>query len=141
MPDVPLTTFLLLLGAALLGGLANALAGGGTFLVFPALLFAGLDSVVANATSAGAMLWGGVASAWVYRVGSVYEPKLLRGLMAASVVGGVTGSVLLLLTPSDRFSRMVPFLMLGAALVFTFSDQLSRWGHVTRRRARRTGSD
>lgn len=125
---MPLTTFLLLLGAAFLGGLANALAGGGTFLVFPALLFAGLDPIVANATSAGAMLWGGIASAVVYRVGSVYKPALLRGLLAASVAGGISGSVLLLITPSARFARLVPFLMLGAALIYTFSDRLAAWG-------------
>lgn len=127
LPDTSLTNFLLLLSAALAGGLANALAGGGTFLVFPALVFAGLDPIVANATSAASMLPGGAASAWVYSKGSRYEPRLLRWLMLASVAGGITGSTLLLLTPSDRFARVVPYLMLSAAVVFTFADPIGRF--------------
>lgn len=109
-----------------MGGLANALAGGGTFLVFPALLLTGLDPIVANATSAGTMLPGGAASAWVYRRGSFYDRTLLRALIAASIAGGISGSVLVLLTPSARFARLVPYLMLSAAVVFTFSEQIAR---------------
>lgn len=113
------------MGTALVGGFANALAGGGTFLVFPALLFAGLDSIVANATAASVMMPGGIASMLVYRQGSTYEPKLLRGLMTSSILGGITGSVLVLLTPSARFSSLVPYLMLSAALVFSFSERIA----------------
>jgi uncharacterized membrane protein YfcA len=72
------------------------------------------------------MFPGGVASAWVYRKGSNYDPALLRGLIAASIAGGILGSVLVLLTPSARFARLVPYLMLSAAVVFTFSEQLAR---------------
>lgn len=114
------------MATSLIGGFANALAGGGTFLVFPALLFAGLDSIVANATAASVMMPGGIASMLVYRQGSSYEPKLLRALMISSILGGITGSVLVLLTPSQRFSALVPYLMLSAALVFTFSEQIAR---------------
>ena len=116
----------MLLSTALIGGIANALAGGGTFLVFPALVLTGLDPIVANATSAATMLPGGAASAWVYRKGSIYDTKLLRALMAASMLGGLTGSILVLLTPSARFARLVPYLMLSAALVFTFSKQIAQ---------------
>lgn len=127
MPDISIPSFLLLLSTALIGGTANALAGGGTFLVFPALMFVGrLDSIVANATSAGTMLPGGAASAWVYRKGSKYDKRLLWGLVAASAAGGIVGSSLVLLTPSARFAKLVPYLMLSAALVFTFSEQIAR---------------
>ena len=57
---------------------------------------------------------------------SSYEPKLLRALMISSILGGITGSVLVLLTPSQRFSALVPYLMLSAALVFSFSEQIAR---------------
>lgn len=126
LPDISLTSFLILIGASLVGGLANALAGGGTFLVFPALLLTGMDSIVANATAASVMMPGGVASMLVYRQGTTYDSKLLRNLMIASILGGITGSVLVLLTPSQRFSQIVPYLMLSAALVFTFSERIAR---------------
>ncbi len=126
LPDISIPQFLLLLSTALIGGLANALAGGGTFLVFPALVITGLDPIVANATSAATMLPGGAASAWVYRKGSTYDRTLLRALIAASIAGGITGSVLVLLTPSARFARLVPYLMLSAALIFSFSKQIAR---------------
>jgi uncharacterized membrane protein YfcA len=122
--DVSLTSFLLLLAAALTGGVANALAGGGTFLVFPTLLLAGLDSIGANATSAATMLPGGIASAWVYR--RPYDPQLVRALVLISIAGGITGSTLLLLTPNERFTRIVPYLMLGAAVLFTFAGPIQR---------------
>ncbi|MEO5923403.1 MAG: sulfite exporter TauE/SafE family protein [Bryobacteraceae bacterium] len=126
MPDISISSFLLLLSTALVGGIANALAGGGTFLVFPALVLTGLDPIVANATSAATMLPGGAASAWVYRKGSTYDRTLLRALMVASILGGITGSILVLLTPSARFAKLVPYLMLSAALVFTFSKQIAQ---------------
>jgi uncharacterized protein len=126
LPDISISQFVLLLSTALIGGIANALAGGGTFLVFPALVLTGLDPIVANATSAATMLPGGAASAWVYRKGSIYDGALLRALIAASIAGGITGSILVLLTPSARFARLVPYLMLSAALVFTFSRQIAQ---------------
>lgn len=108
------------------GGMANALAGGGSFLTFPTLLLAGIDPIIANATSAATMVWGGVASLLVYRKGSHYSARLLIPLVLASVIGGITGSVLLLLTPSESFEKLVPFLMLIAATVYTFSEQIGR---------------
>ena len=126
LPAISIASFAVLLSTALIGGVINALAGGGTFLVFPALLLSGLDPIKANATSAATMLPGGVASAWVYRSGSLYSRKMLQVMMAASVAGGITGSILVLMTPSDRFARVVPFLMLAATLVYTFSEQIAR---------------
>ena len=116
-----------MLAASLAAGVANALAGGGTFMIFPALLFAGVDPIMANATSSVITMPGGIVSAVVYR-GTTDDPrKLFWTLILISVTGGVAGSQLLLHTPTDRFSKVVPYLMIGAALVFTFSDQLHRF--------------
>jgi uncharacterized membrane protein YfcA len=117
-------SWIILLAAATAAGIANALAGGGTFLTFPALVFAGIDPIMANATSSVITLPGGIASALVYR--RPVTGKLFWILVLISVAGGVAGSQLLLRTPSERFSKLVPFLMIGAALVFTFSNQIQR---------------
>jgi uncharacterized protein len=98
------------------------LAGGGTFLIFPALVFAGVDPIMANATSSVITLPGGIASALVYR--RPVTGRLFWILVLISVAGGVAGSQLLLHTPSERFSKLVPFLMIGASLVFSFSNRL-----------------
>jgi uncharacterized membrane protein YfcA len=115
-------SWIILLAAATAAGIANALAGGGTFVIFPALVFAGVDPIMANATSSVITLPGGIASALVYR--RPVTGKLFWTLVLISVAGGVAGSQLLLHTPSERFARLVPYLMIGASLVFTFSNQL-----------------
>lgn len=112
------------MAAATAAGVANALAGGGTFMIFPALVFAGVDPIMANATSSVITLPGGIASALVYRSGMTVSRKLFWILVLISVAGGVAGSQLLLHTPSEQFARIVPYLMIGASLVFSFSNQL-----------------
>jgi uncharacterized protein len=120
------TLFLLLL-AALIGGIANALAGGGTFIVFPALLFAGIASVKANATASLVMVPGGIASAWVYRRTLAAQPRsLVIPLVAVSLGGALVGSLLLLNTANATFSALVPWLLLIAATVFSFAPLLRR---------------
>jgi uncharacterized membrane protein YfcA len=114
----------MLLAAATAAGIVNALAGGGTFIIFPALVFAGIDPIMANATSSVITLPGGVASAMVYRSGMTVSRELFWTLVLISVAGGVAGSQLLLHTPSQQFARIVPYLMIGASLVFSFSNQL-----------------
>jgi hypothetical protein len=113
-------TIALLLLAALVAGVANALAGGGTFITSPALLFAGMASVKANATASLVMVPGGIASAWVYR-GTLAEqpPGLVLRLVAVSLVGSAAGSLLLLHTANATFSSLVPWLLLVASAVFT----------------------
>ena len=96
-------------------------------MLFPALVFAGIDPIMANATSSMITVPGGIASAMVYRRGMTVNRKLFWTLIAIAVAGGVIGSQLLLHTPSERFARLVPYLMIGAALVFTFSDRLRRF--------------
>jgi uncharacterized membrane protein YfcA len=116
---------LLLSLAALVGGAANALAGGGQFLVFPALLWAGVASVKANATASLAMLPGGIASAWVYRRKFMGQPRdLILQLVMVSLAGSLAGSLLLLNTGNATFSSLVPWLLLIAATVFTAAPWL-----------------
>lgn len=125
-----MTIFLILLLAALLGGAANALAGGGTFLTFPALLLGGLAPVRANATGSLVLLPGALASAWVYRdtiVQSSMPRRLLWQMLAASLLGSLAGSILLLRTSNATFSTLVPWLLLIATGVFSLAPQLRRW--------------
>jgi uncharacterized membrane protein YfcA len=118
---------IILLAAAALGGAVNALAGGGTFLVFPALLLAGVAAVKANATSSLALLPGVIASAWVYRdaVRSISK-SFIATMAAASLAGSLAGSLLLMYTSNATFSKLVPWLLLMAALVFTAAPRLRK---------------
>jgi uncharacterized protein len=124
-----LTVFLILLLASVLGGAANALAGGGTFLTFPALLLGGMAPVRANATASLVLLPGAFASAWVYRdtIRTSTSPKLLWLMLGASLVGSGAGSALLMMTSNSTFSRLVPWLLLAATLVFSLAPWLRRW--------------
>jgi hypothetical protein len=123
-----MTTFLLIL-AATVGGAANAFAGGGQFIVFPALLFAGVAPVKANATATLAMLPGGIASVWVYRRTVTGQPHgSILPLIAVSLVGSLAGGLLLLNTTNATFSRLVPWLLLVAASVFTAAPRLRSIG-------------
>lgn len=127
MTDGFLAVLPLLLLAAMLGGAANALAGGGTFLTFPALLVAGIAPVSANATASLALVPGAIASAWVFRK-SLHgvAPGFLGSMLAASLIGSLTGSVLLMHTTNATFSRLVPWLLLMAALVFSAAPWLRK---------------
>jgi uncharacterized membrane protein YfcA len=115
--------FLTLVGAA--GGALNAVAGGGTFLAFPALLLAGIPAVAANATCTFALWPGSVASAYAYRHDVDSPPKLLWILSLASVIGGAMGAFLLLHTSNQAFEKLIPALLLFATVVFTFSKVIS----------------
>jgi len=122
-----MTTLLILLVASMLGGAANALAGGGTFLVFPALLLAGVAAVHANATASLALLPGAVASAWVYRdaVRGISK-KFILTMSGASLAGSLVGSLLLMHTSNNTFSKLVPWLLLMAAAVFSAAPWLRK---------------
>jgi uncharacterized membrane protein YfcA len=115
---------LLLAGAGFIAGAMNAAAGGGSFVSFPAMVFAGVPPVYANASSTVALFPGAIASSWAYRkslggIGDVSLPML----MAISMLGGLLGAALLLATPSDAFSMLVPWLLLLATLAFAFGRQ------------------
>ena len=117
----------LLVGAGLLGGAMNAVAGGGSFVTFPALVFAGLPPVAANATSTVALLPGTIASAWVYRSGlSGIGGLSPRVLLPITLAGGLLGAILLLLAPSTIFDAVIPWLLLLATLVFAGGRELAQ---------------
>ena len=113
----------LLFGVALLGGVMNAVAGGGSFLTFPALIVAGVPPISANATNTVALWPGSMASVWAYRREVRGAPHTLL-LSSASLVGGGLGAVLLLHIPSTTFARLIPYLLLLTTLLFAFNRPL-----------------
>ena len=118
-------TALILIGAGLVSGAMNALAGGGSFVSLPALIAAGAPSVSANATSTVALYPGGLASLWVYRAdrGPVCGAPLPL-LAAVTVAGGLLGAVILLKTPASLFDAILPWLLLVATLALAFARRL-----------------
>ena len=118
----------LLLAAAFFAGTLNAVAGGGSFLTLPALIAVGVPSVTANATGTVALLPGYVASILGSREDMEPAPGLsMRLVVALSLVGGVLGAALLLLTSNAAFNRLIPWLLLAATAMFAFGPQLRRW--------------
>ena len=102
------------------------MAGGGTLVSFPTLVWLGLDSVTANATSTVAIWPGTVGSAWGYRRElSRAEPRY-RVLIVPSLVGGIAGALLLRWTPPAIFDQLVPFLILFATLLFMAQEAIQR---------------
>ena len=115
----------LLLTAAFLAGALNAVAGGGSFLTLPALVFTGVPPVVANATGTVALLPGYIAGAWGFREDTAPPPGLsMRLLVVLSLIGGAAGAALLLVTPDATFRRVVPWLLLLATALFAFGPRM-----------------
>src|ERR1700734_4105348 len=113
-----------LLFAAGIAGALNALAGGGSFISFPALLFIRIPAVLANATNTVA-LWPGLAASTVSYWKRLNAPlRVLVPLLVTSVAGGWAGAVLLLRTPQHAFLRLVPWLLLGGTLLFAFGNSI-----------------
>jgi len=113
-----------LFGSAILGGGLNAIAGGGSFFSFPALVFTGIPPINANATNNAALLVGTIGSTTAYRKEIIGHVREIFPLVAVSLLGGIIGSVLLLCTPQELFLRLLPFLLLMGSLIFTFSKHL-----------------
>src|ERR1700731_3287895 len=110
--------------AGVLGGALNAVAGGGSFIAFPGLLFTGVPPIPANATNTIA-LWTGVsASGGAYRNRLDVPKRVMVPLLGTSFIGGLMGAFLLLKTPPQTFMRVLPWLMLGATLLFMAGKQL-----------------
>ena len=124
--------YLLILGAGLLAGAMNALAGGGSFVTLPALISVGVPSVQANASSTVGLFPGAAASAWAYRDGlGPIGPVSLRPMLLVTLLGGAMGALLLLSTPSSTFDFLLPWLLLIATLTLGFGPRL---GEALRRR-------
>jgi uncharacterized membrane protein YfcA len=116
-----------LFAAAAWAGAQNQLAGGGSFITLPALILTGMDARAANITSTVALFPGQMTGGWMgRRLAAGTESLSLTALTIISLVGGALGAVLLLLTPSSVFARMVPWLVLFATIAFA-------WGSFGRR--------
>lgn len=118
---------LLLIVAGFAAGGMNALAGGGTFFSFPALLAIGLPPVTANATNAVALWPASLAGAWAARTSLRPLGRYLVPLLLAGLAGGLLGGILLLVSGDDVFSLLIPWLLLLATALFAASPLLSRW--------------
>ena len=118
--------FLLVFLAALIGGAVNSIAGGGTLITFPAIVWLGVPPISANATSTVALWPGSFGSMWAYRDELRGARTWLTWFTVPSIAGSVVGAQLLLHTAPDRFDAIVPFLVLGATLLFLLQQPLSR---------------
>lgn len=140
-----LTDALLVAGGAFLAGGMNAMAGGGTFFSFPAMLAAGVPPVMANASNTVALWPASLSSAWAYRREAMRHRRWAALLALVSVLGGLIGGLLLLAISNETFMRLIPWLLLVATTLFAFSAQvgkLIRWlkGHMKIAPADRPGS-
>lgn len=115
-----------LICAAALAGAINSVAGGGTLLTFPALMWTGQLSTVANATSTVALWPGVVSSLWGYRKEIKQNASSVIPLLVIGLIGGVVGAELLLHTPAGIFDHIVPFLILAATSIFMAQEPLAR---------------
>src|SRR5437773_10109407 len=118
-------SYFLLIAASLGAGLMNSVAGGGSFLTFPALVFTGVPSIVANATSTVALFPGALASAWAYRNDVKGLDRIpLKPALAVSVAGGIVGALLLLFTSQKTFDVIIPWLLLAATITFALGPRV-----------------
>jgi uncharacterized membrane protein YfcA len=127
MPDLTWGFLLLLFATGLLAGVANAIAGGGTFFTFPAFIAAGVPPVAASASNAFAV-WPGHAFAVVgYRRELSGRSASVRGSVVVALLGGVTGAALLATVGNKAFAQLIPFLILFATVLFALGPALNRW--------------
>ncbi len=120
--------------AALCAGALNSVAGGGSFISFPALMATGVPAINANATNTAALWPGSLASVAAYRREPRPQRRVMVTLGVASLVGGLLGALILLRTPEAEFVRLLPFLLLTATLLFTFGSPVA--ARLRRRSAR-----
>lgn len=126
MQLMSLTHIAILFAAAFAAGAINSIAGGGTLITFPVLIWLGLDPKVANATSTVALWPGLFGGLFGYRRELENSSKILLRLGLTSVIGGAVGAWLLIWTPSPTFARLVPFLILFATILFMAQGTLTR---------------
>lgn len=113
--------------AAFCAGAMNAVAGGGTFFSFPALLAVGVPPVAANASNSVALWPASLSGAWAYRRELAGHKRYLLPLGIVSFFAGIGGGLLLLATEDATFSMLIPWLLLFATLLFAFSGSISKW--------------
>jgi uncharacterized membrane protein YfcA len=119
---------LILFVAAIVGGVVNSVAGGGSFVTFPTLLLTGVPPVQANATNTLALIPGAIASAAAYHREYANEPwQTMVPLVGTGVVGSLIGALVLLHTPQLTFLRLIPYLLGGSTILFMVSERITRW--------------
>lgn len=121
-----LLDMLLLLAAGLLGGIINSIAGGGSFITFPALLLVGVPPIAANASNTFAACAGYISGTWALRTEIKTPRRRLIMLSLLSALGGGAGAYLLTLTDDRGFEAAIPWLLLFATVVFAFGSQLNK---------------
>ena len=126
MPDLNVAHSAIAFGAAFVAGAINSVAGGGTLVSFPALIWLGLPPVTANATSTVAIWPGSLGSMFGYRRELRDAPPGMLALVAPSLAGGIMGAWLLRFTPPAVFDKLVPFLILFATLLFMVQEPIQR---------------
>lgn len=119
--------FILLLGAGIIGGMINAIAGGGGIIMYPALLASGLPPIIANATASLVVWPGSVTSAYGYRKELKKVPKSYLWLAIPCFVGSTIGAVMLVHTNPHTFEKLAPWLVLSAVLLLATQSRLHRW--------------
>jgi uncharacterized membrane protein YfcA len=112
--------------AAFLAGAINSVAGGGTLVSFPTLVWLGLPSIIANATSTVAIWPGSLGSIWGFRREFAQTETRMRWLCVSSLLGGGIGAILLRSTPAALFEKLVPFLILFATVLFTVQAPIQK---------------
>ncbi len=118
--------YLVVFVAAFVAGAINSVAGGGTLISFPALIWVGLPSTIANATSTVAIWPGSLGGVWGYRRDLRGVPPVTYSLIVPSLLGGIIGAVLLEMTPTAVVDRLIPLLILFATLLFMLQEPVQR---------------
>lgn len=116
----------LIVGSGVIAGAMNAVAGGGTLLTFPTLIWTGLSPIHANATNTVALVPGALAGAWGYRREMQNTEAKRYLLLIPSLIGGLIGGILLRYTPPATFAALVPGLILFAVILFALQEPIQR---------------
>jgi uncharacterized membrane protein YfcA len=121
----------IIFAAAAVGGAINSVAGGGTLVSFPTLIWLGVPSINANATNTLALWPGSLGSVWGYRRELQGTDRRVWALVVPSFAGGLGGAILLYHTPTEVFDRLVPVLILFATILFMAQEPLQRRFNLT----------
>lgn len=123
--DIPVSIFVLLFFAGLFGSVMNAFAGGGAFLVFPVLLWAGLAPITANATCKCAFFPGYFGSILALRQYFIHSPKIILAILMIAPIGGTIGALLTLNLGNETFKLFIPWLLLGNTFLIWRGEYLT----------------
>src|SRR5689334_13138105 len=118
--------YALAFAAAMAAGGINSVAGGGTLISFPVAMAILGDGKIANATNTMALWPASLTGVWGFRKHKPPPGKLMARFAAVSILGGITGALLLKFTPTKEFEAIVPWLILMAATLFVFQEPIAK---------------